>query len=989
VGPGLSHRIGYLIAIQTVLALKLSAQIITDGSMGAAMNLSGPNFQIPETLGTRAGANLFHSFQTFNLSQGQRATFTGETGIQNLVARVTGGAVSNIDGTLASEIPGANLYFMNPAGVMFGPNAQLELSGSFAVTTADQIEFAAGSPFGSQATLPVTLTSAAPVAFGFLGNNPKSISFNGSRLEVGVGHQINIVGGALDFRNSADISAPSGNLLLASVGSSGSLDLANPVTGHFANLGDITLTGGAWVRTSGESAGNLLVRGGNLTIAESTPDRFTSLRNETSGRGNGGTINIELRGNLTQNNGNVVAQNREAASGTGSDVSIVADGVFLENKGRIITTTFGNANGGRISINASKVAMSEHGSSSEDGNTGIRALTFSNGDAGDIKIIADEINVSANASISSFSGGRGMGGNIDISTGHIIVIDGSIGGVSTSDGNSGRISIAANFLDMSEASIRASSRNSGAGDIAVEVGEMSMLNSTVAASGMSRGGVIQVWVLNHLAIDGSYNDGVAIQTSTRSSQPVGDAGGISIRSGSMSLLNGAFVGSVTTGFLDAGDITVSSDGHVVIDGGVAGILTGFGASSGSSAGDSGSISLRVGGLNLLRGGVVRSTTDGQGNSGSISLITTGNLLIDGGPVELGALETGIYSHAVGKFIVGNGGDVTVTAGEVSILNRGQISSQSFGFGNAGSVFVNVEGDLLIDGIIDTVFETGIAARANQGRTGDINVNAGSLSIARGGIIDNSVLGTGSSGRVVLEVQDRVEIDGGGFRDLQAGVFSGRPLAGRPNRGASGDILIYASGLSLVGGGVVSSESRSGDAGSVEVVTRSGSIEIDGSNVSVAAPAGSAGRVSLSSAEDIIAAGSTISASAQGDGGNVALAGRFIRAENGTRLIANAVQGRGGAFTLESLLFMTPNSPFPRVDSQQGQAGSVDVRNVVDIQSSLAQLPEGVLSDQFYIQLGCERDRPYASSLEYGSLQGVLASPSLWFPSSHLERYSPQ
>src|SRR4029077_16082075 len=107
------------------------AGITTDGSLGPASSLAGPNFMIPASLGRIAGGNLFQSFGQFNLSQGELATFSGPTNVHNILARVTGGQVSSVDGTIRSTIAGANLYLLNPAGVIFGADASIDVSGSF------------------------------------------------------------------------------------------------------------------------------------------------------------------------------------------------------------------------------------------------------------------------------------------------------------------------------------------------------------------------------------------------------------------------------------------------------------------------------------------------------------------------------------------------------------------------------------------------------------------------------------------------------------------------------------------------------------------------------------------------------------------------------------------------------------------------------------------------------------------------------------------
>ncbi len=114
-----------------ILSLLLSvpsvifAQVATDGSLGQSVNLPGPDYQIKADLGKQVGGNLFHSFGEFNINTGENAFFSGPDSVQNIISRVTGGEASWIDGGLISTIPGANLYLMNPAGIMFGYNIML------------------------------------------------------------------------------------------------------------------------------------------------------------------------------------------------------------------------------------------------------------------------------------------------------------------------------------------------------------------------------------------------------------------------------------------------------------------------------------------------------------------------------------------------------------------------------------------------------------------------------------------------------------------------------------------------------------------------------------------------------------------------------------------------------------------------------------------------------------------------------------------------
>jgi filamentous hemagglutinin family protein len=136
-----------------------SAPVITDGSLGGRKGthgkLSGPNTDIAAELGERKGRSLFHGFQRFNVEIGGSATFKAPLDaarVDNVISRVTGGERSSIDGTLRSEVPGADLYLINRGGVLFGPGGQLDQPASFHVSTADELRLKDGAVFSARDT---------------------------------------------------------------------------------------------------------------------------------------------------------------------------------------------------------------------------------------------------------------------------------------------------------------------------------------------------------------------------------------------------------------------------------------------------------------------------------------------------------------------------------------------------------------------------------------------------------------------------------------------------------------------------------------------------------------------------------------------------------------------------------------------------------------------------------------------------------------------
>jgi filamentous hemagglutinin family protein len=156
-----------------IIPVSTHAQITTDGSLGQALNLPGPDYQIGADLGQLRGGNLFHSFQDFNLQHFESATFSGPNHIQNVISRVTGGNPSSIDGLLRLTIPNADFYFLNPYGIMFGPNARLDVQGSFHASTADYLRLGDGGRFDARNPSDSILTVAPIEAFGFLDNSSR------------------------------------------------------------------------------------------------------------------------------------------------------------------------------------------------------------------------------------------------------------------------------------------------------------------------------------------------------------------------------------------------------------------------------------------------------------------------------------------------------------------------------------------------------------------------------------------------------------------------------------------------------------------------------------------------------------------------------------------------------------------------------------------------------------------------------------------------
>ena len=278
---GQRHR-ARLMATGSALALSLACfrpaggEVITDGTVGPAVTLTGPAITVGPGLGQQRGGNLFHSFRRFNVDTGGRVAFTGPADVRNVIGRVTGGERSAIDGILASEIEGADLYLINPAGILFGPNAQIDVKGSFHASTADQLNFADGAVFSALDTGGSSLSVAEPQSFGFLGANVGRIELQGSNLVVRSGTVLSLTAGdiALTGARVANIPLPplpaGTTIALAAQRSAGNVPV-DPAGPAAARDGAITVQSSAagtttFLGTIGPDGGRIKIEAGDLVV---------------------------------------------------------------------------------------------------------------------------------------------------------------------------------------------------------------------------------------------------------------------------------------------------------------------------------------------------------------------------------------------------------------------------------------------------------------------------------------------------------------------------------------------------------------------------------------------------------------------------------------------------------------------------------------------------------------------------------------------------
>ncbi len=309
-----------------------TGQITLDGSVCATslcqLKLIDNQFHVTADLGTTVGTNLFHSFGQFNLTETQTAAFSGPVHIARILARVTGGQTSNIDGTLRSTIPGADFFFVNPAGVMFGPHAKLDVDGSFTVTTADVLYLGDDGLFVASADpADSLLTSAPPSAFGFFGTQPVGVSVQGAALAVPADRSLLIVAGDVDISDSA-LEAPAGQIHVVSVAGSGEVsfegadEIAIADVDTFDQLGKVDIRQGSTVNVDGDGGGRVVILGGRLVLTEST------ITARTLADADGFGVDIATRDQVAIVRGKI--DTRSEGGGHGGDVYILTESLVLD-----------------------------------------------------------------------------------------------------------------------------------------------------------------------------------------------------------------------------------------------------------------------------------------------------------------------------------------------------------------------------------------------------------------------------------------------------------------------------------------------------------------------------------------------------------------------------------------------------------------------------------------------------------------------------------
>ncbi|MDZ8263108.1 filamentous hemagglutinin N-terminal domain-containing protein [Nostoc sp. ChiQUE01b] len=1017
------------------------AQITPDGTLGNNPSKITPNVNIKGSAADRIdggairGANLFHSFQEFNVGESQRVYFANPTGISNILTRVTGSNISNILGTLGVN-GGANLFFINPNGILFGKNARLDVAGSFVASTANSFVFGNGLEFS--ATNPQTPSSLLTV-------NPSALLFNqlqAGRIEnssiapagdnifglrVPDGRSLLLAGGDIAI-NEGQLNAPGGRVELAGIAGEGTVGLN--VDGNNLSLivpdgvakADISLSNQALVSTSGEGGGAIQVWGKGITV-------------------NGGSkIEASTFGALPGKGLNINAS--ESVQVVGESPTGIRSGLFAE--------TFGTGDAGNLTINTRQLQMLAGGK--------ISSGTYNAGAAGDLTVNASESVQVAGLTVSgqfgsdlftqSSSGATGEGGTLTIKTSKLLVEDGGQVSASTSgEGVAGNLTVNASESvqvigipynpNLGFTGIFAASNGVGdAGDITINTRQLLIQNGAGIITdneGKGVGGSITVNAesvqLVGTAILPQFPNRWYPSRISSNAYGTGSAGKITINTNQLLIQDGAAILALTNGSGAGQSLTVNASQSVKLIGSATNSNSLFPFPSSlltqtSSAGTAGDLAINTNQL-IVRDGQLSASTFGQGNAGNINIETVtmniidsqvgnsvyrkgfaGNLTIHAAEsVEISGKVKSLFrpniENPAGLFAQvniqgeGRGGNLTIETKRLSVSNGGKVQVATFGQGDAGNLTIRASEIEVFDTLIDNLYATGINAGVEidadetvippRGNGGDLTIETDRLSVRGGAIVSVGTAGEGNAGRLRIYASKSVEVVG---KSPNGNFNSQISAAVTPEgSGSGGSLKLETEQMSVRDGGEVTvSSNGAGTAGNLDIQARSLSLDNQGA-IAAITRSGNGGNITLKLQDLLLLRNhsqiSTTAGSSKfgGNGGNITINSPFIVAvpKENSDITANAFTGIGGRvdittngiFGILPQKSLTENSDIT-ASSQLGVSGEVTINSPdTDPSRGLIQLPSNLVDASRQIAQGCTPKRGQNASRFIATGRGGL------------------
>ncbi len=820
----------------TALAKPSVAQVTADASLQAensiiSAQVDGLGRTYTVTGGATRGGTLFHSFSEFSILAGETLTFANTDTITNILSRVTTDTASNIDGIIRAG-GDANLFVLNPAGIILGPNSKLEIGGSFVASTAEGIRFSPEFIYGTvEPNIPPLLTVSTPIGLVF-GDNPGNISILGltdsKDLTVRQGKTLAFVGEEVSIKGRK-LSSNEGRIEVGGITEAGEVGLSTNELGLDLNF-------------------NGLSRFGNIQISEQS-----SL--DTSGRRGG---EIEIRGkDIVLTEGSSIVSDTQGEL-DGQEINILADNFKIENGSFLGAATYGKGNGSRINIKATNdVSLTGRGginfillqlaslngfrtvSDREKG--GLFTTTTSSGNSGSVTVESKKLSIDQGFPVSTESLGTGKSGNITISNSQTVTLQGS-GFLSSS-------LVPGVILISPESQVTGNSsegRPAGAaGDITINTAEL-LMKEGAAISAVTysdeASGKISINATDLVSLQGRFeliSFPTAITNTTVGGK--GNAKDIEVTTGRLEITGGARIfsnsgitspsGPVRFGG-SGGDILINASESVDVFGNLniekfrdvplaSGVSPSNIESNTFSEAPAGNVTIKAPSLQVREGARIASATFSQGSGGSVQ-VDSNKILLSGVGGESNEIISGIFSNSgaspQARILngglafsdlpnsnpsIGTGGEVRINTNELLIQDLAEVSVGSFEQGMPGNINVQADSILISQ-------QGGLTATSSTDQGGDINISAKSLSIDNARVSSNSRGGNG--GNLTFSLKDFLLLRNRGLVLTEAGTDG----AG----GNGGDINI-----NLLDGFIVAAPSENSD-------IRANAFEGNGGNITI-------------------------------------------------------------------------------------------------------------------------------------------------------------
>lgn len=733
---------GVLLATPTV------AQIVPDNSLGSERSdvraaINGARQALEVVIGgSQRGINLFHSFQEFNIGNLQRIYFVNPAGVENILSRVTGTNPSNILGTLG-VIGNANLFLINPNGIVFGPNATLDVRGSFVASTASSIRLADGTEFSAAHPSKVPLlTISVPIGLQFNGSEGDIVvqagqppTLNHPFTEVEDAGQLP---GTTQVVNSSTSGVPFDAI-------AGELDNNLDVDLYqlFLNAGQpftASTVSNTELNTQlflFDSNGLGLFANDNSVGLQSTVPGYRSFTPATSGIyylaiANYPNNPLSLQGHIFDAVGNPQASGAKLPLSAWSNIpapSVKAntgaytitlntrsEGLQVQS-GRTLALIGGTVRleGGRLQVPGGQVTLA--------------------GVAG-----AGVVGLEQQGQLWRFNFPNGL------ARANVVLTDNAV--VNVDAANGGSINLYAKQLNMTSSSLLA-----GIATRTADVG--------------SRAGNIEINASDSVNLDASTI------ANTIALEAIGLGGDLNITTDSLALTNGTSLSTITFGDGKAGSINIAAQGNVSFDYAVANSVV-----APLSKGKGGDIHITANSVSLTTMAQLAALTQGEGDAGNVEINARDTVRLDGRDPQLG-IPTGLFSAVGdrspdGQNAKGQGGMVRITTNSFLMSNGAAIEADINGNGKAGNVFIIARDQVNLDGKSEV--SSGVQ-KTGSGNGGNITIATRLLSINQGSQLTVSSAGLGRAGSLNIEAdtirldhQGQIKADtiaGGGNIDLRA------------------------------------------------------------------------------------------------------------------------------------------------------------------------------------------------------------------------------